>query len=106
MTGCARVLETASDRFDAVAGDIFSARQDSYDDNGTVSIRILTATPSPGPTLSPTPTLTPTPTPRPDNMEPEGEEVDEWVYAETTVNIRAKWNADSAIIGALMALMI
>lgn len=101
LTGCAQVLETASGRFDDMMGNILSTGQDSYDDNGNVSIRILTATPSPEPTLSPTPTLTPTPTPRPDNMEPESEKVDEWVYANTTVNIRAKWNADSLIVGAL-----
>jgi len=100
MAGCAQVLETASDRFDNMVGNILSTGQD-YNDNGNVAIRILTATPSPEPTLSPTPTLTPTPTPRPDYMEPESEKVDEWVYANTTVNIRAKWNADSAIVGSL-----
>jgi len=103
MTGCARVLETASDRFDDMVGSIISTGQDSFDDNGNVTVRILTATPSPGPTLSPTPTLTPTPTPRPDNMEPEGEVTEEWVYAVSTVNIRAKWNTDSAIVGSLGA---
>ena len=77
MTGCAQVLETASDRFDAMVGDLLSGGQDAYNDSENVAIRILTATPTPGPTLSPTPTLTPTPTPRPANMEPEGEKVDE-----------------------------
>jgi len=101
MTGCARVLETASDRFDAMLEDVFSAGQDSYSDSGNVAIRILTATPSPEPTLSPTPTLTPTPTPRPANMEPDGERVDEWVYAKSAVNIRGKWNTESAIVGGL-----
>jgi len=101
MTGCAQVLETASDRFDAVMSDVFSAGQDSYSDSGNVAIRILTATPSPEPTLSPTPTLTPTPTPRPAHLEPEGEKVDEWVYANRAVNIRAKWNTDSLIVGGL-----
>jgi len=101
MAGCAQMLETASDRFDAAVGDLLSTGQDSYSDSGNVAIRILTATPSPEPTLSPTPTLTPTPTPRPANVEPDGEKVDEWVYASATVNIRAKWNADSLIVGAL-----
>lgn len=101
MTGCARVLETASDRFDDMVGNVLSTGQDSYSDNGNVSIRILTATPSPEPTLSPTPTLTPTPTPRPAHMEPEGEIVDEWVFAKSAVNIRARWNTDSPIVGAL-----
>ena len=101
LTGCARALETASDRFDEMVGNILSTGQDSYNDNGNVAIRILTATPSPGPTLSPTPTLTPTPTPRPDYMEPEGEKVDEWVYANGAVNIRARWNVNSPIVGAL-----
>jgi len=101
MTGCAQVLETASDRFDAMMGDILSTGQDAYNDSGNVAIRVLTATPSPEPTLSPTPTLTPTPTPRPANMEPEGEKVDEWVYASKTVNIRAKWNSESLIVGGL-----
>ena len=63
LAGCARVLETASDRFDDMVGNILSTGQDSYNDDGNVTIRILTATPSPEPTLSPTPTLTPTPTP-------------------------------------------
>ena len=101
MAGCARVLETASDRFDIMMEDVLSTGQDSYSDSGNVSIRVLTATPSPEPTLSPTPTLTPTPTPRPAHLEPEGEKVDEWVYASKTVNIRAKWNAESLIVGGL-----
>lgn len=100
--GCAQALETASDQFDSLMGDILSTG-DSYSDSGNVTIRILTATPSPEPTLSPTPTLTPTPTPRPSNLEPEGEKVDEWVYASSAVNIRAKWNADSQIVGSLNA---
>lgn len=101
MTGCAQVLETASDRFDDAVGNLLSTGQDSYSDNGNVTIRVLTATPSPEPTLSPTPTLTPTPTPRPANLEPESERVDEWIYAKTAVNIRAKWNTDSQIVGSL-----
>jgi len=101
LAGCARVLETASDRFDDMMGNVLSTGQDGYNDNGNVTIRILTPTPSPEPTLSPTPTLTPTPTPRPANMEPEGEKVDEWVYANKAVNIRAKWNTDSFIVGGL-----
>ena len=101
--GCAQALETASERFDNLMDTMISTGQDSYSDNGNVSIRILTATPSPGPTLSPTPTLTPTPTPRPAHLEPEGEKVDEWVYASGAVNIRAKWNVDSPIVGAMDA---
>ena len=65
LAGCAQMLETASDRFDEMVGNVFSAGQDSYNDSGNVSIRILTATPSPELTLSPTPTLTATPTPTP-----------------------------------------
>ncbi len=101
--GCAQVLETASDRFDDLVGDVLSTGQDSYNDNGNVTIRILTATPSPEPTLSPTPTLTPTPTPKPAKLEPESEKVDEWMYVTKAVNIRAKWNTDSAIVGTLNA---
>ncbi len=101
LAGCAQVLETASDRFDEVVGDVLSSGQDAYKDSGNVAIRILTATPSPEPTLSPTPTLTPTPTPTPANIEPPGEKVDEWVYATTSVNIRAKWNSDSPVVGGL-----
>lgn len=101
MAGCAQVLETASDRFDEVVGNVLSTGQDSYKDSGNVAIRILTATPSPEPTLSPTPTLTPTPTPTPANIEPPGEKVDEWVYATTTVNIRSKWNSDSLVVGSM-----
>ena len=101
LAGCAQVLETASDRFDEVVGDVLSSGQDAYKDSGNVAIRILTATPSPEPTLSPTPTLTPTPTPTPANIEPPGEKVDEWVYATTSVNIRAKWNSDSLVVGGL-----
>lgn len=103
MAGCAQVLETASDRFDDMVGNMISTGQDSYDDTGSVSIRILTATPSPEPTLSPTPTLTPTPTPTPANLEPESERVNEWIYAKTAVNIRSKWNTDSQIVGSLNA---
>lgn len=101
LTGCAQVLETASRRFDEVVGNVLSAGQDDYKDSGTVAIRILTATPSPEPTLSPTPTMTPTPTPTPANIEPPGDRVDEWVYATTSVNIRAKWNSDSPVVGNL-----
>lgn len=101
--GCAKALETASDRFDDMVGNLLSAGQDSYSDGGKVTVRILTATPSPEPALSPTPTLTPTPTPRPAHMEPEGEKTDEWVYANAAVNIREKWNAESRIVGALNA---
>ena len=99
LAGCSKALETASDRFDDMVGDVFS--QDSYSDSGKVTIRILTATPSPGPTLSPTPTLTPTPTPRPAHMEPEGEKVDEWIYAKDPVNIRGSWTVNSPIVGSL-----
>lgn len=99
--GCAQVLETASDRVDSLVGDLLSAGQDSYNDTGNVTIRILTATPIPEATLSPTPTLEPTPSPRPDNMEPESEKVDEWVYASSGVNIRSSWSADSNIVGVL-----
>lgn len=101
MAGCAEALETASDSFDSLVGDVLSGGQDSFNDNGNVTVRILTATPIPEPTLSPTPTLTPTPTPRPAYLEPEGEKVDEWVYASAAVNIRAAWNAESAIVGTL-----
>ena len=101
MAGCAEALETASDSFDSLVGDFLSGGQDSFNDNGNVTVRILTATPIPEPTLSPTPTLTPTPTPRPAYLEPEGEKVDEWVYASAAVNIRAAWNAESAIVGTL-----
>ncbi|MBQ8633879.1 MAG: C39 family peptidase [Lachnospiraceae bacterium] len=101
LAGCAQVLETASDRFDEMVGNVLSTGQDSYKDSGNVAIRILTATPSPEPTLSPTPTLTPTPTPTPANIEPPGEKVDEWVYATSAVNIRARWNADSPVVGGL-----
>lgn len=101
LAGCAQVLETASDRFDEMVGNVLSTGQDSYKDSGNVAIRILTATPSPEPTLSPTPTLTPTPTPTPANIEPPGEKVDEWVYATSAVNIRARWNADSLVVGGL-----
>ena len=101
LAGCAQMLENASDRFDEMVGNVFSAGQDSYNDSGNVSIRVLTATPSPEPTLSPTPTLTATPTPIPANVEPPGERVDEYVYANAAVNIRARWNTDSLIVGAL-----
>ena len=101
LAGCAHMLETASDRFDEMVGNVFSTGQDSYDDNSKVSIRILTATPSLEPTLSPTPILTATPTPTPANVEPQGEQVDEYVYATKAANIRARWNTDSLIVGGL-----
>jgi len=101
LTGCAQALETASDRFDEMVGNVLSTGQNSYNDSGNVSIRILTATPTPEPTMTPTPTMSPTPTPTPANVEPPGEKVDEWVHANSTVNIRARWNANSLIVGAL-----
>jgi len=101
IAGCGQVLETASDRFDSLMGDILSAGQDSYDDTGNVSVRILTATPIPEATLSPTPTLTPTPTPLPAHVEPPSEKVDEWVYASGAVNIRSGWSVETSIVGAL-----
>ena len=101
LAGCAQMLETASDRFDEMVANVASTGQDSYNDSGNVSIRILTATPSPEPTLSPMPTVTATPTPTPANVEPPGEKVDEYVYATAAVNIRAKWNSDSLIVGSL-----
>lgn len=103
LTGCAQALETASDSFDNMVGDLLSAGQDSYSEGGNVTVRILTATPIPEATLSPTPTVTPTPTPRPANMEPEGEKVDEQVYAVSAVNIRAGWSTDFMIVGSLQA---
>lgn len=101
MVGCAQMLETASKRFDEAMGDVLSAGQDAYRDNGNVAVRVLTATPSPEPTAPPTPTFTPTPTPTPANIEPSGAMVDEWVYAKETVNIRAKWTTNSFIVGGL-----
>ncbi len=101
MTGCGTILETASDRLDAAMGNLFFAGQDSFDENGKVTIRILTATPIPGPTEVPTPTLSPTPTPLPDDVEPTGEKVDEWVYAASGVNIRSSWTVNSLILGSL-----
>ena len=101
LTGCARMLETASDTFDALVDDFLPVGGDSYSDDGAVTIRILTPTPVPEATLSPTPTLTPTPTPKPDYMEPDGEAVDEWVYANANVNIRAGWSADAMLVGSM-----
>lgn len=103
MAGCAQILETASERFDVLLEDMLSTGQGYYEDEGNVSIRILTATPSPALTWSPmlTMTPTPTPTPTPADMEPVAEEVDEWVYASATVNIRKKWGTDSPVAGSL-----
>ena len=101
LTGCAHMLETASERFDEIVANVVSTGQDSYNDNSNVSIRILTATPSLEPTLSPTSAVTATPTPTPANLEPQGEIVDEYVYATGAVNIRAKWNSDSQLVGGL-----
>ncbi|MBP3610861.1 MAG: C39 family peptidase [Lachnospiraceae bacterium] len=103
LSGCAQALQTASDSFDSLVGDLLSAGQDSYSENGNVSVRILTPTPTPDATLVPTPSLTPTPTPRPADMEPDGEKVDEQVYAVSAVNIRAGWSADFKIVGSLQA---
>lgn len=101
MTGCGTILETASERFDDVVGNLFATGQDSFEEDGKVTIRILTATPVPGPTDVPTPTLSPTPTPLPDDVEPAGETVDEWVYAASSVNIRSSWTTNSLILGSL-----
>ncbi len=101
LGGCAQALQTASDTFDNLMGELVGTIEDPYSEQGNVSIRILTATPTPGPTMSPTPTLTPTPTPTPADMEPPSEEVDEWVYAKSAVNIRAGWSTNFLIVGGL-----
>lgn len=101
LGGCAQALQTASDSFDNLVGELLGTMEDPYMDQENVSIRVLTATPTPGPTMSPTPTLTPTPTPTPEGMEPPSEEVDEWVYAKTAVNIRAGWGTNFLIVGGL-----
>ncbi len=99
MTGCS-MLETASDSFDNIVGGLISSNsEEAFSDN--VTVRILTATPIPEATAAPTPTLSPTPTPRPDHMEPEGTEVDEWVYASSAVNIRSGWSADTMLVGSM-----
>ncbi|MBE5951434.1 MAG: hypothetical protein E7260_07530 [Lachnospiraceae bacterium] len=101
--GCAQALQTASDTFDSLMGDMLGSLEPPYVDEGNVSIRILTATPTPGPTNSPTPTLSPTPTPTPDNVEPSGIVVDEWVYVKEAVNIREGWSTKFLIVGGLQA---
>ncbi|MGN0505438.1 MAG: C39 family peptidase [Lachnospiraceae bacterium] len=101
--GCSRALETASEKFDSLVGNLLPAGSDSYGEDGAVTVRVLTPTPTPEPTLSPTPTLPPTPTPTPANMPPAGEKVDEWVYATSAVNIRAGWSTDYLIVGGLAA---
>lgn len=100
-TGCSTMLETASERFDEVMGNLISTGQGSFEENGKVSIRILTATPSPDPVVEPEDTPSPTPTPLPPDMEPAGEKTDEWVYAVSGVNIRSSWTVDSLILGGL-----
>lgn len=103
LNGCTavQVLETASDKFDMVAGDFFGSLGGEYNDSGSVSIRILTPTPIGQTATSPIPDNSPTPTKEAENGEPKGEEVDEWVYANNTVNIRAGWSTDYKIVGSL-----
>ena len=55
--GCSRALETASEKFDSLVGNLLPAGSDSYGEDGAVTVRVLTPTPTPEPTLSPTPTL-------------------------------------------------
>ncbi len=103
MTGCAQALATASDTFDSLMEELIATGDEPYDDNGMVQIRILTATPTP--TITPTPTATPSPTPSPTpyGRRPEGESVDEWVFATEAVNIRSGWTTKSPIVGGLIA---
>lgn len=104
LNGCAgmRVLETASDRFDVLVGDFFGSMGGEYSDSGLVSIRILTPTPMGYiPPDSNTEDDVPTPTKGASNERPAGEQVDEWVYANGTVNIRAGWSTEYKIVGSL-----
>lgn len=101
FSGCAKALQVASDSFDTFVGELWSSAEAPYVDEGNVSIRILTSTPTPGPTSTPTPTMSPTPSPTPANMEPNGVKVDEWVYATEPVNIRAGWSTNYLIVGEM-----
>lgn len=101
LSGCTSALETASEKFDSFIADLLPAGSDSYGDEGTVTVRILTPTPTLEPMLSPTPAPLSTPVPTPKNMPPAAEKVDEWVYATSAVNIRAGWSTDYRIVGGL-----
>ena len=104
LNGCAgmRVLETASDRFDALVGDVFGSMGGDYNDSGLVSIRILTPTPiGQLEADSNSDNDAPEPTKATENGRPAGEQVDEWVYANSAVNIRAGWSTDYKIVGSL-----
>lgn len=102
-TGCEKALNTASETFDSLVGDLISAGSNPYEEDGEVAVRILTSTPTPEPTLSPLPTMPPTATPTPKGMPPANTAVDEWVYATSSVNIRAGWSTDYLIVGGLSA---
>ncbi len=101
LSGCASALETASEKFDKFISDLLPAGSDSYGDEGAVTVRVLTPTPTLEPMLSPTPAPLSTPTPTPKNMPPAAEKVDEWVYATSAVNIRSGWSTDYRIVGGL-----
>lgn len=100
--GCAakQILETASDKFDNAVGELIGSMGGEYVESSSVSIRILTPTPVGQITMTPIPENSPTPT---EEIEEEvvGEEVDEWVYANANVNIRAGYSTDYQIIGSL-----
>ena len=104
LNGCAgvKILETASDKFDMVVGDFFGSMGGEYNDSGLVSIRILTPTPieQMGNDTN-IDTNVSTSTNESGNTRPEGEQVDEWVYANSAVNIRAGWSTEYKIVGSL-----
>ena len=102
LNGCAgmRVLETASDKFDVFAEEFFGSMGGEYSDSGLVSIRILTPTPI-GYIPPDSNTEEEEQEPETGNEKPEGKQVDEWVYANGTVNIRAGWSTEYKIVGSL-----
>lgn len=104
LTGCQRVVDTLSETVDGLVGDLLSSEEDAAAES-KVSVRILTPTPTPEqlPELTPTPTPVPTATPTPKGMEPASEAVDEWVYATSSVNVRAGWSTEYFIVGGLAA---
>ena len=115
-SGCGLAMfDNATQKFDALIGDsivekmgdtidnFVSGGDDVYGDEEGVVIRILTPTPTEDPFFLPTATPFIIATPTPMSDEPEGQKVDEWVYATEAANVRSGWSTDYLISGGLVA---
>lgn len=106
LCGCQNKIEEATGEIVARTADlIFSSGSENYADSGKVTARIVTPTPI----ATPTPVPSPTPIPQngrwpgqpEDDEEPDREDVDEWVYSLTSVNVRSGWSTRFSKVGEL-----